>query len=166
MNAREQRFCEEYMVDLNARAAAERAGYKPGTARQAGCWVDGDSRRAKPEVMARVDALRDEQSRRTGITADRVLAEYARIAFANIADITDGVRLLDDAGRDDLAAVASVKVKQGSGGTDCDVRMYDKLKALDMLGRHLGMFVDGEAGGEEGMPKVTLHPDGSVTIEN
>ena len=166
MNAREQRFCEEYLVDLNACGAAKRAGYRPKTAANAYQWLKAETPRFKPALLERIEAMKAERARRTGIAADRVVREYASIAFANIADITDGEQLLENPSRDDMAAVASIKVKRGSGGSDCDVRMYDKLKALDMLGRHLGMF-SGEAEGAPAgdMPRVTIHPDGSVTID-
>lgn len=153
-------------MDLNACGAAKRAGYRPKTAANAYQWLKAETPRFKPALLERIEAMKAERARRTGIAADRVVREYASIAFANIADITDGEQLLENPSRDDMAAVASIKVKRGSGGSDCDVRMYDKLKALDMLGRHLGMF-SGEAEGALAgdMPRVTIHPDGSVTID-
>lgn len=161
MEEMERRFCEEYIVDLDARAAALRAGYDAEAASAAEGWLRRRGKRYKPEVAALVGALKEARSRRTAVTAERVLLEYARIAFANIADVTDGTQLCEGASADDMAAIASVKIKKGS---DCDVKMYDKLKALDMLAKHLGMFGEDGAAASEGMPRIVVHPDGSVTI--
>lgn len=163
MEAMERRFCEEYLVDLDARAAALRAGYDAEAAREAAGWLKRRGKHGKPEVVKLVRQLQAARSKRTAVTAERVLLEYARIAFANIADVTDGTRLREGASADDTAAIASVKIKAGSSA-DCDVKMYDKLKALDMLAKHLGMLTDDGAAAAEGMPRIEVHPDGSVTI--
>jgi len=86
-----------------------------------------------------------ERSRRTGINADRVLIELAKIAFANADDIIESkdATLKENASRDDLAAIQSIKVKTfGEDGVEREIKLADKLKALDMLGRHLGMWND------------------------
>ena len=138
MTDKQERFCEEYMIDLNATQAAIRAGYSSKTANeQAGRLLVNVS------IQNRIAQLQAEQSRRTGVSADRVVRELARIAFANASDLIDpetaSVKL--DASRDDLAAVQSIKVKTfGEDGLEHEVKLADKLKALDLLGRHLGMF--------------------------
>jgi len=165
VNDREARFCEEYLIDLDAPAAALRAGYPVKAARAAGDWLKPGSGRYRPRLHAGVRTRMAERSRRIGITAERVLREYARIAFASIedvADFTDGVRPRTDTCADDLAAVASVKYKRGSG-VDCEIKMYDKLKALEVLGRHLGLFEAREASGEAA-PTILVYPDGSAAI--
>lgn len=138
MTDKQKRFCEEYMIDLNATQAAIRAGYSPKTAQE-------QSARLLSNVMVqnRIAQLQAEQSRRTGVSADRVVRELAKIAFVNAGDLIDAktASLKDGAARDDLAAVQSVKVKMfGEDGLEQEVKLADKLKALDLLGRHLGMF--------------------------
>lgn len=137
MTKKQKRFVEEYLIDLNATQAAIRAGYSPDTAKEIGC-----ENLTKPNIKAAVDKVLAERSRRTGVAADRVVAELAKIAFANAEDIIDleSGKILSCAERDDLAAVQSVKVKSGESFTEREVKLADKLKALDMLGRHLGMF--------------------------
>ena len=138
MTDKQKRFCEEYMIDLNATQAAIRAGYSPKTAQQT-----SHENLLKPVIQNYIAQLQAEQSRRTGVSADRVVRELARIAFVNASDLIDpetaSVKL--DASRDDLAAVQSIKVKTfGEDGLEHEVKLADKLKALDLLGRHLGMF--------------------------
>ncbi len=138
MTDKQARFCEEYMIDLNATQAAIRAGYSQKTANEQAARL-----LANVSIQNRIAQLQAEQSRRTGVSADRVVRELARIAFANARDLIDpetaSVKL--DASRDDLAAVQSIKVKSfGEDGLEHEVKLADKLKALDLLGRHLGMF--------------------------
>lgn len=140
MTDKQERFCEEYMIDLNATQAAIRAGYSPKTANeQAGRLLVNVS------IQNRIAQLQAEQSRRTGVSADRVVRELAKVAFVNAADLIDPktASLKSDASRDDLAAVQSVKVKMfGEDGLEQEVKLADKLRALDLLGKHLGMYRD------------------------
>ena len=140
MTNKQRRFVEEYLIDLNATQAAIRAGYSPDTAEEQGARL---LRFVK--VSTAVKQAIAERSRRTGVNAERVVTELAKIAFANITDIaniTEAV-LKDDAARDDTAAVLSVKVKRGIGeSVEREIKMHDKVKALEQLGRHLGLFND------------------------
>lgn len=143
MTDRQVRFCDEYLIDLNATQAAIRAGYSPTSAQE-----QGSKLLSKGMVRARIDADMAEQSRRTGVTADRVIRELARVAFVNAPDVInmDDARIRSDATRDDTAAIASVRVKTIPGddhdGIEREIKLADKLKALELLGRHLGMFDD------------------------
>jgi hypothetical protein len=65
---KQQRFVEEYLVDLNATQAAIRAGYSENTARQIGY-----ENLAKPDIQAAIAEKRSEQAKRTAISADMVL---------------------------------------------------------------------------------------------
>jgi phage terminase small subunit len=94
------------------------------------------------------------RSRRTGITADRVVLELAELAFSNMFDFievhADGSVQIDllRATRDRAAAIRVLVVKgcaEGSGNEGGSVKLTrialcDKVKALDMLARHLGMY--------------------------
>lgn len=97
-------------------------------------------------VRAAVDKALAKRSRRTGITQDRVLQEYARIAFAVMPDFVDleNAEILSGADEDDKAVIQSVKVKRFptkyGEGVEREIKLADKLKALDKLAEHLGMF--------------------------
>ncbi len=139
---KQERFCQEYMVDLNAKQAAIRAGYSGKTAESIGYQL-----LQKTTVSKRIAQLQAVQSRRTGINADRVLRELAKVAFADIGNVVDDTGALrQDITEEDRAAIASIKVKSSetdSGSSEeREIKLYDKLRALDLIGRHLGMFQD------------------------
>lgn len=112
MNLRTRQFIREYLIDLNGSAAARRAGYSPRSA----------GRRAfelleRPEVKAAVRAAMAARARRTNVTADRVLEEFARIAFADLRRVSDwgpgGFRLKPSARLADADAAAVAWVSTG-----------------------------------------------------
>ena len=140
MTGKQKRFIEEYLIDLNATRAAIRAGYSPVTAKDIGC-----ENLKKPMIRRHIDRAMAERSRRTGVNADRVVMELAKIAFVNASDVIDAdtATLKPDASPEDTAAIQSVKVKTfGEDGLEREIRMADKLRALELLGKHLGMFKD------------------------
>lgn len=143
MTKKQKLFVEEYLIDLNATQAAIRAGYSPETAQEQGS-------RLLSNVMVKkeIDKAMAERSRRTGVNADRILMELAKIAFVNPANVVnfEEATIKEDAPDEDLAAVASVKVKRfptkNGEGIEREIKFYDKTKAMDLAGRHLGMFKD------------------------
>jgi phage terminase small subunit len=158
----QQRFVEEYLIDLNATQAAIRAGYS-----------ERNSGKIGPELLGKtsvIDALREartKQSKRTQITSDRVLLELAKIGFANMADYMrvgehgDPVLDFSNLTRDQAAALIEVTVEDFLDGRGEDARevrrvkfkLADKKGALVDIGKHLGMFVDRkEISGPEGGP--------------
>jgi len=140
LTKKQKRFCEEYLIDLNATQAAIRAGYSPDTA-----GAIGAENLTKPEIQRAVAQAMAERSRRTGVNAERVVLELAKVAFVNVGNVIDATdaTLKEDAAPEDLAAIQSIKVKDmGEMGIEREIRMADKLKALELLGRHLGMFND------------------------
>ena len=151
MTKKQKRFVEEYLIDLNATQAAIRAGYSPDSAKEI-----GSENLTKPNIASAIDQALAERSRRTGVNADRVVRELAKIAFVNAKDVIDfdSATLAANADNDDTAAIQSVKVKTfGEDGLEREIKLADKLKALELLGKHLGMFKD----------KVEL--DGAVQTE-
>jgi phage terminase small subunit len=151
LTAKMIRFAEEYIVDLNATQAAIRAGYSERTAKSI-----GQENLTKPDLQEYIQQLMDERSKRTEITADMVLKEYAKIGFSNITDylkveekevqtdvgsiMMQGVTIFetDHIEREKLDAVA--EIKQTRDGIS--LKLHDKKGALDSMARHLGMFSD------------------------
>lgn len=171
LNAKQERFCEEYLVDLNATQAAIRAGYSEKTAKSQGSRL-----LTKADVSARVGELKAERAKRTEITADRVLRELARVAFVDPTDVLnmETATVKPDVSADDRAVIAAVKVKyipvkqydeDGEltvvDAVEREVKLADKLRALDMLAKHLNMY-DKERqqdDGEEAETGVVVMPE-------
>ena len=144
LNAKQKRFVDEYLIDLNATQAAIRAGYKKTE------YTDTNANKLLENTRIReaIDKAMAERSKRTGINQNRVIQELARIAFVNpqnVINAEDG-SVREDATEDDLACIQAVKVKTMSGdkgySEEREVRLNDKMKALELLGKHLGMFTD------------------------
>ena len=142
LTEKQQRFVEEYLIDLNATQAAIRAGYSVKTANE-----QGSQNLAKLSIQQAIAEQMAERSKRTGINQDRVVLELAKIALVKMTDIVDSQgRIKSDASPDDLACIESVKYKESESDTgssvEREVKIASKLKALELLGKHLGMWND------------------------
>ena len=143
LTPKQERFVQEYLIDLNATQAAMRAGYSEKTARQI-----ASRELSKVNVQEAIAAGMAARSERTQINQDRVLKEYARIAFSNMKDFAEfgpgGVALKDLANMDEDAArcVAEVSESTSKDGGSIRFKLHDKKGALDSIAKHLGMFVD------------------------
>lgn len=149
-NEKHKRFCEEYLIDLNGAQAAIRAGYSEDRAR-----ITASELLDREDVQDYLKKRQKELQETTGITQKRVLEEYAKLAFLDIRKFYDmNGRLLDPHSiPDDVAAgLAGIEVFEEFGfnkegdkehiGDTKKIKTYDKVKALDSLARHLGMFTD------------------------
>jgi phage terminase small subunit len=147
VNAKHARFVAEYRKDLNATQAAIRAGYSQKTARQ-----QASDLLAKPDIQAAVAEKTAAALEKAELTADRVLEELRRLAFADIRGLFDergNLRPLHELSAEQAAAVASFEVvKQniyaddGKVDTVHKLKVYDKTKALDMLAKHFGLLTE------------------------
>lgn len=113
LTEKQKRFCEEYLIDLNASQASLRAGYKNGEI--------GRQLITKNNVSEYIRDLQEKQSERTRFTADKVVKELEKIAF-----------------------------------TETEITSKEKIKALELLGKHLGMFENklNENGNEAEIPQL------------
>lgn len=142
LTEKQQRFVDEYLIDLNATQAAIRAGYSAKTADVQGSRMLGNVKvqQAVAEAMAA-------RSKRTGVNQDRVVLELAKLAFVKMTDVVDSQgRIKDTATDDDLSCIESIKYKESDnefgGSAEREVKIFSKLKALELLGKHLGMWND------------------------
>lgn len=138
LTEKQKRFVAEYLVDLNATQAAIRAGYRAKTAYSIGC-----ENLRKPDVQAAIQEAMDKRSERMEITQDMVLRELAAIGFAKVSDYAQvtasgRVRITPTEELSDVQRRALSGIKEGKFGVE--VSSYDKVKALELLGKHLGMF--------------------------
>lgn len=141
LTAKQQRFVDEYLIDLNATQAAIRAGYSPSTANEQGARL-----LVNVSISSAISQAMAHRSRRTGITQDRVLRELAKIAFVNANDVIDpdSATVRQDAAEEDLSCIQSVKVKTSESdmgsSSEREIKLADKLRALELIGKHLGLF--------------------------
>lgn len=154
LTPKQARFVDEYLVDLNATQAAIRAGYSPKTANEQAARL-----LANVSVQAAIAERMKARQTRTEITQDMVVAELARIAFGNKRALMkwgpDGVKLVDSSTitDEDAAMVSEVSETVTEAGGTIKLKTHDKVKALELLGRHLGMFKEKvELTGKDGAP--------------
>lgn len=152
LNDRQKRFCDEYLVDLNATQAAIRAGY---TAKYAN--TNAFKLLQNTAIKEYIQQRQTERAERTEITQDMVLRELAIIAFSNAADYASVIekegtdedgnpvkyRTVEPVLTGDLSdnqKKALAVIKKGRDGFE--IKPYDKVRALELLGKHLGMFTE------------------------
>lgn len=151
LTAKQSRFCEEYIIDLNATQAALRAGYCERSVNNI-----GPANLLKVGIKAELKRLKADRSERTLVTADSVVLELAKLAFSNIEDylmvVEDGevyLKNFDAIEREKLAVIESIKVSTTKTFTEANetreykttqFKLHSKLNALEQLGKHLGIY--------------------------
>lgn len=148
-------FVQEYLVDLNATQAAIRAGYSEKTASRIGPELLG-----KTCVAEAMTQAKSERAKRVEVTQDVVISELARIAFSDARAVVTwneyGVFIKDSSTLtdDEAATVSEVSRTDTKDGGTTRIKQYDKLKALELLGKHLGIFT----------PKQNLNEPTTITV--
>jgi phage terminase small subunit len=144
LTGKQQRFCDEYLIDFNGTRAAIAAGYSENTAAEI-----ASENLTKPNIRTYLSTRQKELREVTGINQERVLNEFAKVAFSNLQDYFKDGRLIDidKLPRDAAAALSSVKayeekIEGVTVGYTKEIKTYDKIKALEGLARHLGLFND------------------------
>jgi len=160
LNPKHARFVQEYLIDLNATQAAIRAGYSEKTAK-----AQGSRLLTIADIQSAISEGQKKLGEKAGITAERVLEELGIVAFSDIKNYLDidqdtgaiRAKSFDDATMPENAsrAVQSMtenrvikEVKGTKDNADTEIiltanatfKMHDKLKALELIGKHLGMF--------------------------
>lgn len=146
---KERLFCYEYIIDKNKTKAAIRAGYSERTAGKTG-WEISE----KPKIKARIDEMMEDTFSKLEVTRENIIAELARIALSDIGEMfnEDGtMKPLHEIPEDTRRAIAGVDVDElfeGRGeerehiGFTKKLKMWDKNKALELLGKSLKMWTD------------------------
>jgi phage terminase small subunit len=154
LNPKQAAFAAEYLVDLNATQAALRAGYSARTAK-----AQGSRLLTVVDVQAAIQAEQKIRAKRVETTTDRIVTELAHIAFFDPADLVAvGVTCPED------IAKLPEHVRRAIVGWGWDrfgnftLKFAPKTTALDLLGRHNGMFKDRvEVTGKDGAPLVQIY---------
>lgn len=156
MNARQRRFCDEYLIDCNATQAALRAGYAESTAAKASDWINANAQ-GKPSSDFNPDM------------ADYIERRMAEKQSALIADQNEILEYLTRVMRRKEVEYQAQTVLDGQGMSHVEItevpcRVSDANKAAELLGKRYGMFAD-QVSATVTMPKIIVHADGSAEIE-
>ncbi len=159
MTDAQKRFCDEYLIDLNA-TRAYKVAY-PNTKKEETASSNGSRMLRNDKVQKYISEKIKEQEKRTKVTQDKVIQELAKIAFADIRSLyndSGGLKNIKEIDNDIAGAIISLETLEeyeGYGdnrekvGDTRKVKLLDKTKALELLGKHLGMFRDKiEVGGK------------------
>ncbi|HQG22619.1 MAG TPA: terminase small subunit, partial [Smithellaceae bacterium] len=151
---RMKKFVDEYLIDFNATQAAIRAGYSPDTANEQGSQL-----LARPDIRELVAEGQKAIAERTQTFQDNAVDELKIVGFSDLADfltVKEGgiveQKSFDQLTKEQTKCIKKIKqVVRSSHSADgtilhqtatLEVELHDKLRALELLGRHLGMFND------------------------
>lgn len=152
MTDAQKRFCDEYLIDLNATRAYKVAYSRCKKDETAN--VNGSKLLRNTKVQEYISERMKEREQRTEITQDMVIKELAKIAFLDIRKLyTENGQLKNIADIDSntvgaISQLETLEEYEGYGddrekiGDTQKVKLLDKTKALELLGKHLGMFND------------------------
>lgn len=139
LNDKQKKYCEEYVIDFHQTNAAIRAGYSPKTAR-----FSASELMVKQDIKDYILQLKMKLREKVDITKERVLEEYRRIAFSetkNYFDEFGNVKRVEDLDDEDSASIAEITQETDFlGNVRIKIKRWDKTKALEALGKHLGLF--------------------------
>lgn len=150
MTDKQKIFCDEYLIDMNA-TRAYKVAY-PSCKKDKTARANSSRLIANANIQEYLDKRRKDRERRTEITQDMVLKELAKIAFLDIRKMYDDkgnlkyIHDIDDSTAGAITSIESIEEFAGYGenreqiGYNKKVKMSDKAKALELIGKHLGMF--------------------------
>ena len=146
LTAKQKVFSDEYLIDLNA-TRAYKVAY-PRVKKDETARANSSRMLTNANVASYVEKRMKDREKRTEITQDMVLKELAKIGFADVTDFVTienkgilrvvEVKPTDEMPRDKMGAIAGIK----DGANGIEIKLNDKGKALELIGRHLGMFKD------------------------
>jgi hypothetical protein len=148
LTPKQQRFCDEYLVDLNATKAALRAGYSGATA------LNGKLMTI-PKIRYYLQQRTEAATKKAQVNHEMILSELCKIAFGNMGNYfeADGsLKYIQDLTADEKAALGSLTVTESNGSnvsTTTRIKMHNKMSALDKLAKHLNFY-----NAEERQPEV------------
>ena len=150
MTDAQKRFCDEYLIDLNA-TRAYKVAY-PKIKKDHTATVNGNRLLTFADIKKYISDKIKEREKRTEVTQDRVIQELAKIAFVDIRELyndSGGLKNIKDIDENTAGAINSLETLEEYAGYGDDrekigdtkkVKLIDKTKALELLGKHLGMF--------------------------
>lgn len=146
LNEKQKMFCKEYVRDFNATQAAIRAGYSEKTAR-----AIGTENLTKPDIQNEIARLTEKKVEKNEDLTQQVIDEFRKIAFSSIAHLHNtwiSRKEFDEITDDQKACIESIKTrvrrmvydKEDYEVEEVQIKLYDKQRALENLGKHLGIY--------------------------
>lgn len=140
LNAKQELFCQEYLIDLNATQAAIRAGYSQKTAQE-------QSSRLLSNVMVQelISKLKSERIEEVGIDAAYVLKRLVEIDQMDVLDIllpNGELKQIKDWPKTWRTTLSGIDVAEMPGdvpGFLKKIKWPDKVKNLELLGKHISV---------------------------
>ena len=149
LTTKQKKFAEEFILDFNATRAAIAAGYSQKTAR-----ITAAENLTKPNIAEYIKELQKGIKEKYKITEEKIISELCAIAFAKVSDY---VKIVPDIDYETMKQKATIKYVETSELSDMQksaiseirktrdgisIKLGDKTKALELLGKHIGMFKD------------------------
>ena len=137
----QERFVQEYLVDVNATQAAIRAGYSKKTANEQAARL-----LANVSVSAAISKGMKALAKKTGLTTEKVIAELALVGLANMGDYLDLKNPehpkidISNLTPEQAPVIAEITYEKRGIERRVKIKLHDKLQALINLGKHLGLF--------------------------
>jgi phage terminase small subunit len=160
---REKKFCQEYIKDFNATRAAETAGYKEKS-KGASIRHQAYSLTSKTHLRSYINELIEQQENQVSMNRIEILTRLAQIATGTIKDVFNDKGEVDISSLSEEAAILIKKIKQtvsydrnGNPIETVTVELYDRIKALELLGKCSGMFHDKAGIGDQARPVVNVN---------
>lgn len=143
LNEQQKRFCSEYLIDFNGMQAAIRAGYAKKAA-----GVQATRLLKLEKVQLEIKRLLERRRDKCEIEAEDIIAETAAVAFSDLRAVVSwnagGVNMRDSEAisADASRSIQSVTSRDTKYGTTVSVKLHDKLRALELLAKLLGITGD------------------------
>ena len=145
LTAKQRKFIEEYLIDLNATQAAIRAGYSKKTAKQMGA-----ENLSKPDIQEEIKKRTQSVTEKAGLTQERVLLEIARLAFNDPRKVFNehgDIKPIEEWEDEVAACISSVETttttdKNGNTDFTRKIKFWDKGKQLELAGKYFKLFTD------------------------
>jgi phage terminase small subunit len=143
LTEKQEAFCREYVKDFNSAQACIRSGYSKDTARVIGCNL-----LTKVNIQNRIAELLKDISIKNQIHESQIISELKKIAFSDISNYVNEDGLIKSFEDNDTTVISELNTiemeneKKGYTKTSKKIKLYDKIKSLELLGRYKGIWID------------------------
>jgi len=143
LTVKQRRFKDEYLIDYNASRAALAAGYSKKTA-----MFIGAENLKKPKIKYEIELEMAKRAAKSEVTAERIINELALIAFSDITAFVlmgkKGITLQEfkKLPKDVKRCISTIQQNGTGVKAIIKFKLYDKVRALELLGKTRAMFVD------------------------